>query len=945
MTKERLATSREAYNRIKWDPSMDETAFVIGYRERSGRTKEVPLVEWSPDGDVPFHRVWYIRRGDVTVWDREARVDLVVEPDEDGSDALVGGRAVREGWREVHTKRFDPCKHQWVQYRVPDDVTRAPAPRHIRIITFNTLSDEHRHEAIDPRIRLPRLWELLDSRDADVIGLQEITPRMRQALCALAWVRERYLVTPGDVHLAPHGQLILSRLPMRAMIYAHSKSKRTLLGEIFAGGQLLTVPVVHLTSNWRDDARDKRTAQLGVVMDAVRTAQHVLFMGDVNMRPGEHDETWPKHGLEDVWRTLRPEDPGYTFSPSVNPIADFTSHSGEPARYDRVLVRSKDRCLKPRKISMLTRGFSDAWLSDHFGLEVECELVDPVQRLEPTALSALAILPPEDLMEDLGVHALRSAHDPKVGRWMPHVTLMHPFVQASSHHTTAAALVEVLAEHGAFELTLTGVETFEHPGSTTAYLACASGGQLEAIFAKLAEVLPQCAAQLDRFGTYTPHLTIASYKRRDEDAARAVRDFARAFTPATFVVDAIDWVTRPQNGSFATRERIYLDTASLEELWDTLYPEAASRDNARAQALRALEDLVGERGEVFVVGSHRLGVATPASDVDVIVEAGGQEQARAMGLELERAWPASEGSVRFVDGAVAMVRGTLSGVGVDAALVGRSAEHEWAWEGLELARIIEERMEALELTEDWRTLTRWLKTWAARRALDEAAWGYWGGVAWTVASAWALESRLWRGEVELGAPMDPGEELSRALDALALHEWPAPLRLGDARAVHLGHGAWMPVLSPAAPHSNLTHKMTRATAKALKAELWRAANIARMACARRARWDELLEPWSPERGSLELVLRAPSARVFDMGIGWVKRNALAWLLHMERRGLAPRPGAFGTSKPRSEGEVERRWRIGLSDAGARDAARLGEEFASWEGRPDGVTLESIWMED
>jgi len=150
----------------------------------------------------------------------------------------------------------------------------------------------------------------------------------------------------------------------------------------------------------------------------------------------------------------------------------------------------------------------------------------------------------------------------------------------------------------------------------------------------------------------------------------------------------------------------------------------------------------------------------------------------------------------------------------------------------------------------------------------------------------------------------------------------------------------MPVLSPAMPYSNLTHRMTHATAKTLKAELWRAADIARMAHARRARWEDLLEPWAPEHGALELILQAEDARALDEGTGWVKRHAVAWLLHIERRGLTPRPGA----SPGEPSEVERRWRIGLSDAGPRDVSRLGEEFASWEDRPDGIQLEAIWLD-
>jgi poly(A) polymerase len=37
---------------------------VIGYESRRHGKVEVPLPEFVPDGEVPWHRVWYIRRGD-----------------------------------------------------------------------------------------------------------------------------------------------------------------------------------------------------------------------------------------------------------------------------------------------------------------------------------------------------------------------------------------------------------------------------------------------------------------------------------------------------------------------------------------------------------------------------------------------------------------------------------------------------------------------------------------------------------------------------------------------------------------------------------------------------------------------------------------------------------------------------------------------------------------
>lgn len=73
----KLRTSRELYDQIRWDPRLDAAAFVIGYATHDAGIKEVGLPEFDPEGDIPWHRVQYIRRGATTVWDRGSRVDLL----------------------------------------------------------------------------------------------------------------------------------------------------------------------------------------------------------------------------------------------------------------------------------------------------------------------------------------------------------------------------------------------------------------------------------------------------------------------------------------------------------------------------------------------------------------------------------------------------------------------------------------------------------------------------------------------------------------------------------------------------------------------------------------------------------------------------------------------------------------------------------------------------
>ncbi len=84
--KERLRTSQEIFNRIKWDSSKNPNDYVMGYLDRFDGMMEIALnnfVTTENGGDIPFHRVYYFKQlnaqqgGSHIVWDRKKRLDLI----------------------------------------------------------------------------------------------------------------------------------------------------------------------------------------------------------------------------------------------------------------------------------------------------------------------------------------------------------------------------------------------------------------------------------------------------------------------------------------------------------------------------------------------------------------------------------------------------------------------------------------------------------------------------------------------------------------------------------------------------------------------------------------------------------------------------------------------------------------------------------------------------
>jgi uncharacterized protein (UPF0248 family) len=79
----KLRTSTDVMSRIRWDPNLDSSDFIVGYDDRFTGIQEKKFEEWkselTDEEFIPQHRVMYFKRksdGEI-VWDRRLRVDKI----------------------------------------------------------------------------------------------------------------------------------------------------------------------------------------------------------------------------------------------------------------------------------------------------------------------------------------------------------------------------------------------------------------------------------------------------------------------------------------------------------------------------------------------------------------------------------------------------------------------------------------------------------------------------------------------------------------------------------------------------------------------------------------------------------------------------------------------------------------------------------------------------
>jgi poly(A) polymerase len=485
-------TEQQIYHRIRWDSRFDVKRCHIVINLRPSGTQRMPFVAFDPEL-VPWHRISEFWVDDELAWSRPQRIDRL--------DELANrGRGIEPRALAGVTLDIEPGE---------------PLARdQLRVVTWNLLFDRHDAELLDSERRWQSAFDELAALDADLIALVEMTPRMWTLLRAQPWTRRYAASDPvASPTLAPYGQVLLSRLPIREAVRAPIVRDKSVLLARLAGPHDLGVAVVHLTSNRGDDAAVARDAQLAAVLGHIAATPRDawLVVGDFNGEPAEHASLVSASGAVDLWERARPDDAGLTFDVDRNPLAGLVTTTNRSARLDRILAIEHRAAASVRSAAMIGTAPGENGLppSDHYGVAIELALAPVhiaagVSHAPPSHHTALALVPPRGVWG--AMQRIRCVHDRGFERWPPHLTLFHPFLDETWLDRATRIVEDVASELAPFELTLDRTGPLE-PGSRTFALLPdrRSTRNLEQLHAALAVRFPTLEDPI----TFRPHLTVA----------------------------------------------------------------------------------------------------------------------------------------------------------------------------------------------------------------------------------------------------------------------------------------------------------------------------------------------------------------------------------------------------------------------------------------------------
>jgi 2'-5' RNA ligase len=159
-----------------------------------------------------------------------------------------------------------------------------------------------------------------------------------------------------------------------------------------------------------------------------------------------------------------------------------------------------------------------------------------------THTTAIVVIPPEDLWHP--IQSIRRKHDSKVSRWMPHITLIYPFVPESGFGLAAEELAPVCKAIRPFDVELATFGVFNHgKGYHTIWLAPESEGPLGDLHAEVWTAVSWQDAFEPGIGRFEPHLSVGR-TRGTVNTVKLLEELQANWTPIRFPVLAVHLVSR-----------------------------------------------------------------------------------------------------------------------------------------------------------------------------------------------------------------------------------------------------------------------------------------------------------------------------------------------------------------------------------------------------------------
>lgn len=181
--------------------------------------------------------------------------------------------------------------------------------------------------------------------------------------------------------------------------------------------------------------------------------------------------------------------------------------------------------------------------------------------MNKTYHAAVVVVPSHAIWKP--IQQIRRQYDRHYRRWMPHITLLYPFLPREMWPNVLDDLHQACRQIQPFEVELSGLAFFTHRSSCTLWLAPNPAKALVDLQTALWQAIPGCDDTRRHKGGFTPHLSVGQQTgRKPADAWMA--EIQSGWAPVRFPVREVHliWRSDPPDDIFRIGETLSLGTAS-----------------------------------------------------------------------------------------------------------------------------------------------------------------------------------------------------------------------------------------------------------------------------------------------------------------------------------------------------------------------------------------------
>lgn len=481
-----MKTSEEIYNRIMTDSQLNKNLFNLVYKDVIKKKYiDISVIKWIPvskGGDIPWHRVDFIKFKDKIIWDRINK-----------------------------TCTIDEC--------IVEE-TNDFFPLNFKITSFNVLSDEYEKQITNISKRMENILNYAFD-DNDIMCLQEVQPKLLEELKNRALAEKKYI---AHTKIGFNDIVIISKinyLDYELIDLGHRKCA-ILVNFRVDDDNILIIVGIHLTSDYYNENSSKRTSQLFKIKKIITEKEnenkkmnkntYVILLGDTN--ESKYEEKL-QHFYEyvDCWIDLK-ETKEFTYNPLENNLAKKLSQDKIPKRLDRILYKKND---KMNCIDVCVD--KSVFFSDHYPITANFVMKENNEKIEIlnnitddvkyTNQTALCIIPPYDIWNEINNHKISNSLE----RWMPHINLFFGFVEPEYFYEVYNNIKKIdLSEYSDMFLEFDKIDYYKHEKNYTLYLKPSENTlfKLREIYDKLCSSSIIKLKQYDVKKIYNPHISLGN---------------------------------------------------------------------------------------------------------------------------------------------------------------------------------------------------------------------------------------------------------------------------------------------------------------------------------------------------------------------------------------------------------------------------------------------------